>query len=223
MKRLILALSLVGWAATPELAVAAEGNPNPRVKLETTLGDIVVELDAAKAPITTENFLTYARDKFYDGTVFHRVISNFMIQGGGYDTDLNEKPTRSPIKNEWENGLKNVRGTIAMARTTAPDSASAQFFINVVDNPKLDQPISGGAGYAVFGKVVEGMDVVDKIRATPTQDSPKFAGAGKVVPVTAVVIKSARVVGASAMDGATKNEAAPAAPAKDAPKPGGQP
>lgn len=173
---------------------------NPKVKLETSLGVIVVELDKEKAPISTENFLSYTREKFYDGTVFHRVMPNFMIQGGGYDAEINEKSNglHPPIKNEWQNGLKNARGTIAMARTNSPDSATAQFFINVVDNGSLDQPISGGAAYAVFGKVIEGMDVVDKIKNTPTQVHPKYAAGGKVVPVTPVVIKSATIVSGDA-------------------------
>lgn len=186
---LLFACAGSGWA------IAA----NPKVKLETSLGVIVVELDKEKAPISTENFLSYTREKFYDGTVFHRVMPNFMIQGGGYDAEINEKSSglHPPIKNEWQNELKNVKGTIAMARTNSPDSATAQFFINVVDNASLDQPISGGAAYAVFGKVIEGMDVVDKIKNTPTQNHPKYPG-GKVVPVTPVVIKSATIVGGDA-------------------------
>lgn len=193
--RLFLLCGTLLAGAFPALALAA----NPKVKIETSLGNIVVELDKEKAPISTENFLSYTRDKFYDGTVFHRVAPTFMIQGGGYDPEINEKMSglHPPIKNEWQNGLKNTRGTIAMARTTAPDSATAQFFINVVDNANLDQPISGGAGYAVFGKVVEGMDVVDKIKDTPTQNHPKYPG-GKVVPVTTVLIKSVTLVGGDA-------------------------
>lgn len=181
--------------------MAQSPSSNPKVKLDTSLGVIVLELDSAKAPISTENFLSYTRDKFYDGTVFHRVVPTFMIQGGGYDAEINEKQSglHPPIKNEWQNGLKNVRGTVAMARTASPDSATAQFFINVVDNANLDQPISGGAAYAVFGKVVEGMDVVDKIKATPTQQHPKYPG-GSVVPVTPVVIKSVTIVGASSAE-----------------------
>jgi len=171
----------------------AAGDPlHPKVKLETTLGDIVLELEAEKAPITVTNFIDYVESKFYDGTIFHRVMPNFMIQGGGYTTDIVEKSEglRAPIKNEWKNGLKNVAGTVAMARTSAPDTAAAQFFINVVDNKNLDQPISGGAGYCVFGKVVEGMETVEKIRNTPVTENPKYRG-GKVVPVDPVVIKSA--------------------------------
>lgn len=202
----------LAWAGTA-LAQAPAGNP--KVKLDTSLGVIVVELDKEKAPISTENFLSYTRDKFYDGTVFHRVVPTFMIQGGGYDAEINEKQSglHPPIKNEWKNGLKNARGTIAMARTNDADSATAQFFINVVDNANLDQPMSGGAAYAVFGKVVEGMDVVDKIKDTPTQSHPKYPG-GKVVPVTAVVIKSVTVVGGAAA-AEVKDKPAPKDPKKE--------
>ncbi|HWK84878.1 MAG TPA: peptidylprolyl isomerase [Caldimonas sp.] len=157
-----------------------------KVKLETSAGTIVVELDAAKAPKSVDNFLQYVKAGHYDGTVFHRVINNFMIQGGGMTADLKEKPTRAPIPLESRNGLKNERGTVAMARTNDPNSATAQFFINVKDNDFLNQPQARDSnGYAVFGKVVEGMDVVDKIRAVPT-------GPGDV-PTTPVVIKRATV------------------------------
>lgn len=173
---------------------AADDGLRPRIKLETTLGDIVVELDGKKAPISTQNFVQYVEDKFYDGLIFHRIMPTFMIQGGGYLPDLTEKKEglRPPIKNEWRNGLKNKRGTIAMARTSAPDSATAQFFINVVDNAQLDQA-TGGAAYAVFGQVVEGMDVVDKIKAVETVEHPKLP-MGKVVPKEPVVIKSAKLI-----------------------------
>ena len=170
---------------------------NPQVKMVTSLGEIIIELDAEKAPISTENFLAYTGDKFYDGVIFHRVISTFMIQAGGFDADFKRKSEglKPPIKNEWQNGLKNVRGTIAMARTPAPDSATSQFFINVKANPMLDAP-RGGAAYAVFGKVVEGMDVVDKIRDVETHRRPGFGNPReKAVPVETVVIKSVRVVG----------------------------
>ncbi len=170
---------------------------HPRFKMETSLGDIMLELDAEKAPITVNNFLKYVDDKFYDGTVFHRVIKTFMIQGGGYTADLDEKSSelRPPIKNEWKNGLKNTRGTISMARKGGdPDSATAQFFINVVDNGRLDQAQPDGAAYCVFGSVVEGMDTVDKIRDTAVTTSPKYPG-GAVVPAEPVVIKSVAVVG----------------------------
>ena len=141
-----------------------------QVKLSTTLGDIILELDTEKAADTSENFLHYVRDGFYDGLIFHRVIPGFMAQGGGYTTDYEQKPTRSPIKNEADNGLKNKRGTIAMARTSDPHSATAQFFINLVDNSFLDYKSSTaqGWGYAVFGEVVDGMSVVDEMAAMPT-------------------------------------------------------
>ncbi len=138
--------------------------------LHTSLGDIGLELDAEKAPATVENFLTYAKDGFFDGTIFHRVIENFMIQGGGMIADMSQKTTRAPIKNEADNGLKNTTGTIAMARTNDPHSATAQFFINVSDNEFLNHrsPSPQGWGYAVFGKVVSGMEVVEKIKAVKT-------------------------------------------------------
>ena len=161
-----------------------------KVRLSTTAGDIVVELEAEKAPKTVANFMQYVRAGHYDGTVFHRVIETFMIQGGGYKADLSEKPVRAPIVLESRSGLSNVRGTLAMARTGIPDSATSQFFVNVVDNLFLDQPNSrDGNGYAVFGKVVDGMDVVDKIRAMPTQ--PK--GVHENMPVTAVILRKATV------------------------------
>lgn len=155
-------------------AVAAEHSP--RVRLETSMGNIVLELDRERAPATVENFLSYVNDGFYDGTIFHRVIADFMIQGGGFAADFSRKATREPIRNEADNGLKNRRGTISMARTRDPHSATAQFFINVVDNTALDHkaPDARGWGYAVFGNVVEGMDVVDSIRAQPTGVQGRF-------------------------------------------------
>ncbi len=157
-----------------------------KVRLATSLGDIVVELDNEKAPKTVENFLLYVKSGHYDGTVFHRVIENFMIQGGGMKPDLSEKPTRGPIPLESRSGLSNLRGTLAMARTMDPNSATAQFFINVKDNAALDQPNSrDGNGYAVFGKVVAGMDVVDKIKAVPVADK----GGHQNVPTAAVTIR----------------------------------
>ena len=174
---------------------AAAAGLHPRVKMETSLGDIVLELDGEKAPISTLNFIRYAEDKSYDGTIFHRVMKTFMIQGGGYTPEVDEKKgSRGGIKNEWKNGLKNNRGTIAMARTNQPDTATAQFFINVVDNARLDQPQADGAAYAVFGKVVEGMETVDKIKDTAVKAHPKYPG-GEVVPVETVVIKSVKVMG----------------------------
>lgn len=167
----------------------------PRVKMQTSLGDIVIELNAEKAPISTENFLQYVKDDFYDGTVFHRVMKTFMIQGGGFDENMDkkEKGLRGGIKNEWKNGLKNKRGSIAMARLGGQaDSATAQFFINVVDNSSLDLA-RDGAAYAVFGKVVEGMEVVDKIRNTPVGPHPKYPQ--PAVPKEKVVIKDVEMVG----------------------------
>ena len=156
------------------------------VKLATSMGDIVLELDKEKAPLSVENFLNYVGKGHYDGTIFHRVIDGFMIQGGGFTPDLKQKDTDKPIKNEWKNGLKNSRGTIAMARTQVADSATSQFFINVADNGFLDQP-RDGAAYAVFGRVVAGMETVDKIRAVRTGVRN---GMGDV-PVEPVVINKA--------------------------------
>ncbi len=159
-----------------------------KVRLATSQGDIIVELDAAKAPKSVENFLTYVKDGHYDGTIFHRVIDNFMIQGGGMKPDMSEKATRAPIPLESRNGLTNVRGTLAMARTPAPNSATAQFFINLKDNAFLDQANSrDGNGYAVFGRVVSGMDVVDKIKAVPVGDK----GGHQNVPTMPVTINKA--------------------------------
>lgn len=169
----------------------AEGK-NPMVLISTSMGDIKVELDQQKAPVTVKNFLGYVNDKFYDGTVFHRVIPNFMIQGGGMDKDMKEKSSKAPIKNEAGNGLKNTVGTIAMARTGVVDSATSQFFINVKDNAFLNHrdETPAGFGYAVFGKVVDGMDVVQKIAHVPTATK----GMHQNVPVEPVIIKSITVV-----------------------------
>jgi peptidyl-prolyl cis-trans isomerase A (cyclophilin A) len=175
----------LSFATAAALAAAAPALAQ-KVKLDTSAGVIVIELDAAKAPKTVDNFLQYVKDGHYDNTVFHRVIENFMVQGGGMTADLKQKPTRAPIGLESRNGLTNQRGTVAMARTSDPNSATAQFFINVKDNDFLNQAQSrDGQGYAVFGKVVQGMDVVDKIRATPT-------GPGDV-PVQPIIIKQATV------------------------------
>ena len=174
---LIAALSLA--LAAPFAALAQ------KVKLNTSAGDIVVELDAAKAPKTVENFVQYVKAGHYDGTVFHRVIPSFMIQGGGMTADMKEKPTRAPIPLESKNGLGNARGTLAMARTGNPNSATSQFFVNVQDNDRLNAANSpDGNGYAVFGKVVSGMDVVDKIREVPTGSK----GGHNDVPLTPVTI-----------------------------------
>ena len=161
-----------------------------KVRLATSAGDIVIELDAEKAPKSVDNFVQYVKAKHYDGTIFHRVIDNFMIQGGGMKSDMSEKATRPPIVLEARNGLNNVRGTLAMARTPAPNSATSQFFINVADNAFLDAAQSrDGNGYAVFGKVIEGMEVVDKIKTMPTAN----VGQQQNVPVTPVTIRKATV------------------------------
>ena len=182
--------------AAPEagIAPAAQQETTPvLVSMQTTEGTIVLELNEDKAPITVANFLGYVGAGHYDGTVFHRVISTFMIQGGGFTTEGTEKPTGDPIKNEFRNGLSNVRGTIAMARTSDPDSATAQFYINVADNAALDtaRRETGGAGYCVFGKVVHGMDVVDAIRNVPTGVRRTRQGGMPDWPVDDVVITKA--------------------------------
>ena len=161
-----------------------------KVKLETSLGDIVIELSEEAAPITVKNFLQYVEEGFYDGTIFHRVIQNFMVQGGGLTADMSKKQTHSPIVNEASNGLKNNRGALAMARTNDPDSATSQFFINHKNNDFLNYGGQSKPGYAVFGKVVEGMDVVDKIAAVKTMRS----GGRSDVPFEPVLIKSAKVI-----------------------------
>jgi cyclophilin family peptidyl-prolyl cis-trans isomerase len=163
------------------------------VKIVTNMGAITVELDAAKAPKTVENFLSYVKSGFYNGTIFHRVIPGFMIQGGGFTPDFRQKPTQAPIVNEADNGLGNRRGTIAMARTSDPDSATAQFFINVADNKFLDYsgPSMQGAGYAVFGHVTSGMNVVDQIVSTPTGAAGPFP---QDVPKKTVLIESIKVL-----------------------------
>jgi len=175
-------------AASLALAGAVHAQqPGPRVKLATSAGDILVELDQAKAPQTVENFLQYVKDKHYDGTVFHRVIDGFMIQGGGFTADMQQKPTRAPIPLEASNGLKNDRYTIAMARTGNPNSATSQFFINVKNNDSLNAPNPDGYGYTVFGRVVAGTEVVDKIRAVQTGNK----GGMQNVPLEPIIIKSA--------------------------------
>lgn len=167
------------------------------VKIQTNLGDIVLELNDEKAPNSVANFIGYVNDGFYNGTVFHRVIDGFMIQGGGFTEDLQKKGTKAPIQNEASNGLKNMKGTVAMARTNAPHSATAQFFINVVNNDFLNyrSSTSRGWGYAVFGKVVQGMDVVDKMRKVPTGPGGPFP---KDVPQAPIIIQGAMVMEAKA-------------------------
>lgn len=171
---------------------AEGGNVLPQVKLETNYGVIVIELNTEKAPITVANFLSYVNDGFYDGTIFHRVIKDFMIQGGGFTEEFVQKTPKAPIKNEANNGLSNVRGSLAMARTGDPHSATAQFFINTVDNNFLDFRGESGAawGYAVFGQVIEGMDVVDAIRAVSTGSQNGHSD----VPNEIVMLNSATVV-----------------------------
>ncbi|MCB1864822.1 MAG: peptidyl-prolyl cis-trans isomerase [Chromatiales bacterium] len=184
MSRFALVFALVLAGALPAAAQAVQ------VELKTSLGPVVLELDTEKAPKTVENFLAYVRDGHYDGTVFHRVIPGFMAQGGGFDKDLNQKSTRATIENESGNGLTNSRGTIAMARTNAPHSATAQFFINLIDNDFLNKKGSRW-GYAVFGKVVAGMEVVDEMAAIPTGARGPFR---QDVPKTDIVIESARIL-----------------------------
>ena len=181
---LALCLSLGGMAS-------AQDSKNPQVILETSLGNITVELFESKAPVTVKNFLSYVESGHYDGTVFHRVIPTFMIQGGGFTPEMKQKNTKEPIVNESKNGLSNNEGTLAMARTSVPNSATSQFFINVKDNDFLDKAKSrDGVGYCVFGKVVKGMDVVEKIRVVKTDRN----GPHSDVPIDPIVIKSAKKV-----------------------------
>ncbi|MBF0160277.1 MAG: peptidyl-prolyl cis-trans isomerase [Magnetococcales bacterium] len=199
MKKLVLLFGLVlalctgffiGQAsAVPDQITSSKKGTKPMVLLSTSLGDIKIALDADAAPVTVANFLSYINDGFYNGTVFHRVIRGFMVQGGGMDANLVSKPTRAPIKNEADNGLRNVRGTIAMARTQVVNSATAQFFINLVDNAFLDNS-SRDFGYAVFGHVVEGMDVIDRMAGIATGDR----GGHQNVPLQPVTIVSAKVM-----------------------------
>lgn len=178
----IAAIAMLSFAA---MACAQEA---PRVKFATSAGDFVVEVYPDKAPKTVENFLQYVKDKHYDGTIFHRVIDNFMVQGGGFDAKFRQKPTRAPIPLEAGNGLKNDTGTIAMARTSNPNSATSQFFINVKDNAMLNAPAPDGYGYAVFGKVVSGTEVIQKIKTSATGAAGPFASD---VPKTTILINSA--------------------------------
>lgn len=193
--RLAPVLPLLAVAAAPAFAAVPVGAPAPksapRVEIDTSLGNFVVQLDPHRAPVTVKNFLAYVRAGFYDGTIFHRIIPGFVIQGGGYTADYKKKPTNPPIKNEADNGLSNVRGTIAMAREAAPDTATSQFYINLADNSNLDYGGPGQPGYAVFGRVVSGMDVVDKIAAVATGPAGPFA---RDAPQTPVVIRKAFVL-----------------------------
>lgn len=188
----IYTISLVMCLFLAILGNNAMSESNPTVQFETTKGNIVLELDAEKAPKTVENFLTYVNSGHYNGTIFHRVIPSFMIQGGGFDAEMNQKPTNNPIENEANNGLKNIKGSISMARTSVPHSATAQFFINVVDNAMLDFTSESpqGWGYAVFGQVTEGLDVVLAIEEVATGNS----GMHQNVPLEPIVIEKATVV-----------------------------
>ena len=188
MKKIITALAVLILT----MPVFAADKDNVMIKIKTNYGDITAELFSEKAPETVGNFLKYAEEDFYNGTIFHRVIRDFMIQGGGFDEEFNKKDTRAPISNEASNGLKNKRGTLAMARTSVPHSATSQFFINLKDNHFLDHymPSGDGWGYAVFGEVTDGMDVVDKIGAVTTHNRGRMGD----VPVENVVIEDVEIV-----------------------------
>ena len=189
--RMMRPLAAAGFLALLAAGAAAQDKgAAPRVLLATSLGDVTLQLEPEKAPKTVANFLDYVKAGHYDGTVFHRVIDGFMIQGGGFSAEMVQKPTKAPIPLESRSGLKNERGTVAMARTGVPDSATSQFFINVVDNPGLDYPKPDGNGYAVFGRVVAGMDVVDRIRKVETTS----VGPHQNVPAKPVLIRSATIV-----------------------------
>lgn len=191
LSRRNLTLTLAGIVLTSTSGlVMSQDAAKPRVKFTTNMGEFVVELDPAKAPKTVENFLQYVADKHYEGTVFHRVIDGFMIQGGGFTADMQQKTNRAPIALEAKNGLKNDRYTIAMARTGNPNSATSQFFINVANNDMLNAPQPDGHGYAVFGKVVQGQAVIDKIRTVPTGNR----GMHQNVPTSAITITSAALI-----------------------------
>lgn len=191
LSRRTLTLTLAGIVLTSASGLAiAQDAAKPRVKFTTNMGEFVVELEPTKAPKTVENFLRYVADKHYEGTVFHRVIDGFMIQGGGFTADMQQKTNRAPIALEAKNGLKNDRYTIAMARTGNPNSATSQFFINVANNDMLNAPQPDGHGYAVFGKVVQGQAVIDKIRTVPTGNR----GMHQNVPTSAITITSAALI-----------------------------
>ena len=190
MRKFLLSLLFLFTATT---AFATENKmTHPKVKLTTSLGDITIQLNDEKAPISSANFLTYVKEGFYNGTIFHRIIKDFMAQGGGFDTDFKQKDVHTPIENEADNGLKNTRGTLAMARTNVPNSATAQFFINYKDNAFLNHTgkNASGWGYAVFGEVIEGMDIVDKMAAEPTGTK----NGHQDVPKTNIVIEKAEII-----------------------------
>lgn len=190
MRKLIAALVVTVSCFASQAAFAG-----PKVEFKTTMGNFVVELDDVKAPKTTANFLNYVNSGFYNGTIFHRVIDGFMIQGGGFTADLNQKPTNAPVASEAQNGLKNNVYTIAMARTSDPDSATSQFFINVKDNAALDYPNAMGNGYTVFGKVISGSQTIDAIRKVPTMVAPApRMGRMADVPAKTVTIESATLL-----------------------------
>lgn len=192
MRSLILFLML-SFTSTDSFSTENKmSETQTKVKFQTTLGDFIIELDAEKAPITVKNFITYVEEGFYDGTIFHRIIPGFMAQGGGFDTSFAQKETHGMIKNEADNGLKNDRGTLAMARTPAPDSATAQFFINYKDNDFLNYsaPTQNGWGYAVFSKVIEGMDIVDEMAKQATGSK----NGHQDVPTTDIIIEKAEIV-----------------------------
>ncbi|CAG9184161.1 peptidylprolyl isomerase [Cupriavidus pinatubonensis] len=190
-RRILLAgLSAAALALSALPSMAQQTQKAERVQFVTSQGKFTVEVYPDAAPKTVANFMEYVKSGFYSGTIFHRVINGFMVQGGGFDREMKEKPTRAPIPLEAQNGLKNKAGTVAMARTANPNSATAQFFVNVVDNPNLDYPQPDGNGYAVFGKVVEGMDTIEKIKNVPTT----AYGPMRNVPATPIVIESASVI-----------------------------
>lgn len=189
IKRILLVATMLLTFVALSPASIAKIKPNPRVVLETNLGDITVELYTKKAPITTQNFLNYVNSGFYNGLIFHRVIPDFVIQGGGFTKNMTLKQPEAPIKNEANNGLLNHRGTLSMARTSAPDSATSQFFINLKNNQSLDYS-EQNPGYAVFGKVIHGMDVVDKIANSATVSYDMYQN----VPTTPIIIKTAKEI-----------------------------
>ena len=191
MRNLLLSMLFLFTTTT---AFATENKmTHQKVKLTTSMGDITIQLNSEKAPISSANFLTYVKEGFYNGTIFHRVIKGFMAQGGGFDTNFHQKEVHAPIENEADNGLKNTRGSIAMARTNVPNSATAQFFINYKDNDFLNHTgkNASGWGYAVFAEVIEGMDIVDKMAAEPTGSR---AGGHQDVPKTDIVIEKAEII-----------------------------
>jgi len=190
MRKLFSSLILIACCFVSQVAMAG-----PKVEFKTSMGNFVVELDDVKAPKTSANFLNYVKSGFYNGTIFHRVIDGFMIQGGGFTSDLMQKPTDTPVASEASNGLKNNNYTIAMARTSDPDSATAQFFINVKDNEALNYPNAMGNGYTVFGKLISGMQTIDTIRKVPTMVAPTpRMGRMSDVPTKTVVIESATIL-----------------------------